>query len=326
MNMNNRFRLIASSGALVALCLFATVARAEWPESTIKWIVPFSPGGANDIIARAAAKGVSERLKRPIIIENKPGAGAVIGTQYVAKSKPDGYTFLIGAAGVVTNTFLYQHLGYADSDLAPVGMIAVAPSVIVVNPSLPASNLTEFVAWAKSQGNKNVNWATAGSGSTPHFVAEMLKESGVANMTIVPYKSGGDSVAAVLGNSVAATSEASIVVLPQIKAGKLKAIATTYEKRISSYPSIPTAIEQGFPGVNIGHWAGLFAPAGTPPAILERMNAELRQVVVRKQFHDAMVPSGVEPAPYTLAEFVSFIARERERLGRLAKNAHMVAE
>lgn len=325
--MNHPFRLLAVAfTALIASSLSATTAHAEWPENTIKWIVPFSPGGANDIIARAAAKGVSERLKSPIIIENKPGAGAVIGTQYVAKAKPDGYTFLIGAAGVVTNSFLYQRLGYADSDLVPVGMIAVAPSVIVVNPGVPAGNLREFVAWAKSQGDKNVNWATAGSGSTPHFVAEMLKESGVTNLTIVPYKSGGDSVAAVLGNNVAATSEASIVVLPHIKAGNLKAIATTYEKRISSYPSIPTAIEQGFSGVNIGHWAGLFAPAGTPPAILERMNAELRAVVESKQFHDAMVPNGVEPAPYTLPEFVSFVARERERLGRLAKNAHMVAE
>jgi tripartite-type tricarboxylate transporter receptor subunit TctC len=115
MNMNSRFRLMASAFAtVIALSLFATAARAEWPETTIKWIVPFSPGGANDIIARAAAKGVSERLKGPIIIENKPGAGAVIGTQYVAKSKPDGYTFLIGAAGVVTNSFLHQHLAYAD--------------------------------------------------------------------------------------------------------------------------------------------------------------------------------------------------------------------
>src|ERR1700687_769299 len=214
MDMNRIFRLIAAASAtLIALILLATAAHAEWPESTIKWIVPFSAGGANDIIARAAAKGVSERLKRPIIVENKPGAGAVIGTQYVAKSKPDGYTFLIGAAGVVTNSFLYREPGYADSDLVPVGMIAVAPSVIVVNPSVPANNLKEFVAWAKTQGG-GINWATAGSGSTPHFVAEMLREAGV-NITIVPYKSGSEGMTAVLANNVHATSEASIVVLPQ---------------------------------------------------------------------------------------------------------------
>jgi tripartite-type tricarboxylate transporter receptor subunit TctC len=288
--------------------------------------VPFSPGGANDLIARAAAEAVSKRLKQPIVIENKPGAGAIVGTAYVAKAKPDGYTFLIGAAGVVTNSMLNKSLPYEDKELVPVGMIAIAPSVIVANPSVPASNLKEFVAWAKTQGDKGVNWATAGSGSTPHFVAEMLKEAGVANLVIVPYKSGSESVTAVLSGSVSATSEASIVVLPYIKAGKLKAIATTYEKRITSYPSIPTAIEQGFPGVRIGHWAGLFAPAGTPSEVLQKMNAELLAAVKSKEFADKLVPSGIEPAPYTLKEFVAFVNGERERLGKIARAAGMKPE
>ncbi|HZQ62085.1 MAG TPA: tripartite tricarboxylate transporter substrate binding protein [Casimicrobiaceae bacterium] len=311
--------------ALAAGALAGT-AQAEWPDHPIKFVVPFAPGGANDLIARAAAEAVSKRLKQPVIIENKPGAGAVIGTAYVAKAAPDGYTFLIGAAGVVTNSFLYKQLPYADSELEPVGMIAVAPSVIVVNPANPSNNLKEFVAWAKAQGSKGVNWSTAGSGSTPHFVAEMLKEAGVDNITIVPYKSGSEGVNAVLSGSVDATSEASIVVLPQIKGGKLKAIATTYTKRISSYPSLPTAIEQGFPMVNIGHWAGLFAPTGTPRAIIERMSAELQAAVKSKEFADRMLPSGIEPVPYSLAEYVSFIRSERERLERIAKKANMKAE
>src|ERR1035438_5134688 len=170
---------------------------------------------------------------------------------------------------------LMKNLPYADSDLVPVGMIAVAPSTIVVNPSVPANNMAEFVAWAKSQGDKGVTWSTAGSGSTPHFVAEMIKEATGANLTIVPYRSGSDGVNAVLSNSVAATSEASIVVLPQIKAGLLRPIATTYEKRISAYPSLMTTAEQGFPTILIGHWAGLLAPRGTPEPIIQRMNTEL---------------------------------------------------
>jgi len=322
--MKRRALMIAAL-ALAAGALAGT-AQAEWPDHPIKFVVPFAPGGANDLIARAAAEAVSKRLKQPVIIENKPGAGAVIGTAYVAKAAPDGYTFLIGAAGVVTNSFLYKQLPYADSELEPVGMIAVAPSVIVVNPANPSNNLKEFVAWAKAQGSKGVNWSTAGSGSTPHFVAEMLKEAGVDNITIVPYKSGSEGVNAVLSGSVDATSEASIVVLPQIKGGKLKAIATTYTKRISSYPSLPTAIEQGFPMVNIGHWAGLFAPTGTPRAIIERMSAELQAAVKSKEFADRMLPSGIEPVPYSLAEYVSFIRSERERLERIAKKANMKAE
>src|SRR5215475_9738959 len=138
---------------LLSLCLIVP-ARAEWPERPVRWIVPFGPGGANDLIARVAAEAVSKRLGQPVIIENRPGAGAVVGTAAVAKSAPDGYTFLISAAGVITNSLLLKNLPYADSELVPVGMIAVAPSIIVVHPSIPASNMSEFVAWAKAQGGK----------------------------------------------------------------------------------------------------------------------------------------------------------------------------
>lgn len=318
-----RARMLQSFLALLAFAAFA--AHAEWPEHSIKWVVPFAPGGANDLIARAAAEGVSRRLGQPIIIENKPGAGAVIGADYVAKSKPDGYTFLIGAAGVITNSLIRKEMPYKDEDLVPVGMIAVAPSVIVVHPSVPAGDLREFVAWAKTQP-KGVNWATAGTASTPHFVAEMLKEAGLSNLVIVPYKSGNEGVTAVLSGNVSATSEASIVVLPQIKAGKLKAIANTYEKRMGAAPTIPTTTDEGFPGVKIGHWAGLFAPKGTPEAIVERMNAELLATVRSKDFADKLVPSGIEPAPYTLPAYVAFINAERERLGRVARKAGMQAD
>jgi tripartite-type tricarboxylate transporter receptor subunit TctC len=320
-----RFLATLAAPAMIALALCnAGAARADWPDHPIRWVVPFGPGGANDLIARAAADAVSKRLGQPVVIENKPGAGAIIGAEAVAKAKPDGYTWLVGAAGVVTNSVLRSDMPYADSDLIPVGMIAVAPSVIVVNPGVPAANLKEFVAWAKTQSG-GINWATAGGGSTPHFVAEMLREAGV-NITIVPYKSGSEGMTAVLSNNVHATSEASIVVLPNVKAGKLKAVATTYSKRISAYDGLPTATEQGFPGVLIGHWAGLFAPKGTPPAIVERMSRELEAAVKSAEFREKMVPSGIEPEPGTTAAFVAFITAERERLSKLAKKANMKAD
>jgi tripartite-type tricarboxylate transporter receptor subunit TctC len=316
---------MAAAVAIVPVLLTSGAARADWPDRTIKWVVPFGPGGANDLIARAAADAVSKRLGQPVIIENKPGAGAIIGADFVAKSKPDGYTFLIGAAGVVTNSLIRKEMPYADSDLVPVGMIAVAPSVIAVHPSVPANNLKEFVAWAKAQGANGVNWSTAGGGSTPHFVAEMLKEAGV-NLNVVPYKSGSEGVTAVISNNVSATSEASIVVLPQVKAGKLKAVATTYSKRITAYDTLPTATEQGYPGVLIGHWAGLFAPKGTPQAIVERMSAELQAAVKSADFREKMVPSGIEPEPGNIAAFMAFISAERDRLGKLASKANMQAD
>ena len=315
-------KLVSRIAALAAVAI-ALPTLAAWPDHPIKWVVPFAAGGANDLIARAAAEGVSKRLGQTVIIENKPGAGTVVGAEFVARSKPDGYTFLIGSSGIVTNSLIRKDMPYQDSDLVPVGMIAVAPSVIIVNPSVPARNLKEFIAWAKAQGPKGVSWATAGMATTPHFVAEMLKEAGVDNLNIIPYKSGGESVTAVISGNVQATSEASIVVLPQIKGGKVKAIADTYDTRITAYKEIPTAIEQGYPGVKIGHWAGLFAPKGTPQAILERMNAEILATVKSAEFQDRLVPQGIEPAPLTLAGYVAFMNAERERLGNIAKKAKM---
>jgi tripartite-type tricarboxylate transporter receptor subunit TctC len=323
--MNSRRLLKAMAAAVVLAALFASgAARADWPDRPIKWVVPFGAGGAQDLISRAAAEAVSKRLGQPVIIDNKPGAGSVIGADYAAKAKPDGYTWLIGGQSVLTNSMIRKDMPYADNDLVPVGMIAVAPSVIAVNPGVPVSNLKELIAWAKTQTG-GIDWATAGSGSTPHFVAEMLREIGV-NINIIPYKSGSEGVTAVMSNNVPATSEASIIVLPQVQGGKLKAIATTYRKRISAYNTLPTAKEQGFPGIDIGHWAGLFAPKGTPAAIIERMSKELEAAVKTTDFHNKMVPSGIEPEPGTTANFVAFLAAERDRLGKLAKKANMQAD
>jgi tripartite-type tricarboxylate transporter receptor subunit TctC len=313
-------RTITFAASLLVCAVAAPAARAEWPDHPIRWVVGFGPGGANDLIARFAAEGVGKRLGQTIVIENRPGAGAVIGTAFVAHSAPDGYTFLVGAASTITNSLLLKDLPYKDEDLVPVGMIAVAPSTIIVHPSVPANNMVEFIAWAKAQGGKGVNWSTAGNGSTPEFVAEMIKEATGVSFTIIPYKSGGDGVNAVLANDVSATSEASIVVLPKIKAGLLKAIATTYEKRISIYPSITTTAEQGYPSVQIGHWAGLYAPRGTPEPIIQRMNAELQGALKTDEVRGKLTATGIEPAGGSVADFVAFMKTERQRLSDLAAN------
>jgi tripartite-type tricarboxylate transporter receptor subunit TctC len=311
---------LAILAALILVHASASSARAEWPDHTIRFIVGFGPGGANDLIARFAAEGVGKQLKQTVVVENRPGAGAVIGTAYVAHSAPDGYTFLVGAASTITNSLILKNMPYADSDLIPVGMIAVAPSTIVVNPSVPANNLKEFVAWAKAQGGKGITWSTAGNGSTPEFVGQMIKEATGISLVIVPYKSGGDSVNGVMSNNVSATSEASIVVIPQIKAGLLKAIATTYTQRISSYPSIPTTAEQGFPSVQIGHWAGLYAPRGTPDLIVQRMNAALQAALKTDEVKGKLIATGIEPAGGSVEDFVHFTTTERKRLSDLATN------
>ena len=319
-------RSVIFAAVILVCAVAAPAARAEWPDRPIHFIVGFGPGGANDLIARFAAEGVGKQLKQTVVVENRPGAGAVIGTAYVAHSAADGYTFLVGAASTITNSLLLKDLPYKDEDLVPVGMIAVAPSTIIVHPSVPANNMAEFIAWAKAQGGKGVNWSTAGNGSTPEFVAEMIKEATGVSFTIVPYKSGGDGVNAVLANNVSATSEASIVVIPKIKAGLLKAIATTYTKRISAYPSISTTTEQGFPTVQIGHWAGLYAPRGTPEPIIQRMNAALQEALKSEEVRGKLIPTGIEPAGGSVADFVAFTKTERQRLSELAAKIKVTKE
>jgi tripartite-type tricarboxylate transporter receptor subunit TctC len=318
-------RFVIFAACLLVCAVAAPAARAEWPDHPIHFIVGFGPGGANDLIARFAAEGVGKQLNQTVVVENRPGAGAVIGTSYVAHSAPDGYTFLVGAASTITNSLILKDMPYKDSDLVPVGMIAVAPSTIIVNPSVPANNMAEFIAWAKAQ-SKGVTWATAGNGSTPEFVGQMLKEATGISLVIVPYKSGGDGVNGVLSNNVSATSEASIVVIPKIKAGLLKAIATTYEKRISAYPSITTTAEQGFPSVRIGHWAGLYAPKGTPEPIIQRMNAALQAALNTDEVKGKLIPTGIEPAGGSVADFVKFTTTERKRLSDLAANMKVSKE
>ena len=311
-------RLLFALAATIA-CLPAVAADA-WPAHTIKFIVPFGPGGANDLVARAAADAAGKQLGQTVIVENKPGAGSVLGADYVAKSAPDGYTFLAGAVGVVTNAMIKKNMPYKESDLVPVGMLAVSPSVIVVPVDSPITDLKSLVAASKV---KPLNFSTAGTGSTPHFVAEMLKFKSGAKLEIIPYKSGSEGVTAVLGKQVDATSEASVVVIPHIKGGKLRGVASTWDKRIVALPDLATAKEQGYPDVFIGHWSGVFAPRGTPEAILEKMSKAVDAAMKSPELRARLSAQGIEPVGGTRASFVQFIAGEKARLGPVAKAADM---
>ncbi len=292
-----------------------------WPSKPIRFVVPFGPGGANDLVARAVAEAASKQLGQPIIVENKPGAGSVLGADIVAKAAPDGYTFLTPAAGVVTNAMIRARMPYQEADLVPVAMLAVSPSVIVVPADSPIKDLKGFIAASKA--GQGLNFSTAGTGSTPHFVAEMLKFKSGAKLQVVPYKSGSEGMVAVIGKQVDATSEASVVVLPQIKGGKLRAIASTWNRRIAALPDLPTAQEQGFPNVLIGHWSGVFAPKGTPVEILDKMNKAVDTALKSPELRARLIPQGIDPIGGTRAEFVKFIADEKARLAPIAKAAEM---
>jgi tripartite-type tricarboxylate transporter receptor subunit TctC len=295
-----------------------------WPTKPIRLVVPFSAGGANDLMARAAAEGASRTLGQPVIVENKPGGGTTLGADIVAKAAPDGYTFLISAAGVISNSMIKKTMPYKDADLVPVAMIGLAPSVILVPADAPYKDLKEFIAASKK--GEGFHWATAGTGSTPHFVSGVLQTKYGAKLDIIPYKSGSESITAVLGKQVEATSEASIVALPYIKSGKLKALADTWTSRISAYPELSTAAEQGFGELRIAHWAGIHAPHGTPPAILDKMSAAVDVAMKTPAIAERLKGVGIEPIGGTRASFNKFVDEERARLGAVVKATGMKDE
>ena len=317
-----RRSLMASAIATACIATLAGNVQAAdtWPSHPIRFVVPFSAGGANDLLARAAAEGASKALGQSIIVDNKPGAGAVLGTDVVAKSAPDGYTFLVSAAGVISNSMI-RKVSYKDSDLTPVAMIGLAPSVIIVPANSPYKDLKDFVA--KSKTGAGLHFGTAGNGSTPHFVEGLLVSKYGAKLDLVPYKSGSESVTAVLGNQIEATSEASIVVLPYLKSGKLRALATTWTQRISAYPDLPTAVEQGFGEIKIAHWAGVHAPAGTSPDIMDKMAAAIDKAMKDPKTIERLRGMGIEPIGGTRASFGKFVDEERTRLGEVVKATGM---
>ena len=314
-----------AAGLLVACsaAFAASPALADWPDKPITFVAPFSAGGANDLVARIIAKAVGTTLNQTVIVENRPGAGGVVGAAHVARSPTDGYTYLVGSNGTVTNSLIRSDQPYKDDALTPVALLSITPSVIVANPSNPAKDLKDFVELAKKAKTDRITFSTAGNGSTPHFVAEMVKEATGLPVEPIAYKSGSEGVTAVIGNQVDATSEASIVTLPLIQSGKLKALATTWDKRMASAPDIPTTAEAGFPAIRIGHWAGLFAPTGTPADVLDKMNAAVEKSLQSKEVQDALRQSSIEPGGGSRASFVDFAASERERLGKVVKNGHM---
>ena len=312
----------STSIIVTAMWVASTVHAQAWPNRPIKFVVPFAAGGANDLMARAAAEGASRVLGQPVVIDNKPGAGSTLGAEFVAKSAPDGYTFLISAAGVISNHMIKKSMPYKEADLVPVAMIAVAPSIIVAPPNATYNNLREFVEASKKEPG-GFNFATAGTGSTPHFVAEVLKTKYGANLQVVPYKSGNESATAIMGGQVQATSEASIVSLPKVKGGKMKALAETWTKRISVYPELTTATEQGFPEINIVHWAGIHAPSGVPTDILDKLAAAVDAAMKTPEAANRLKASGIEPIGGTRASFVQFVAEERARLAAIIKISGM---
>ena len=294
-----------------------------WPAKQITIVVPFAPGGNIDIVGRTIGKELALILKQPIIIENRPGAGGMVGATYVAKSKPDGYTFLVSSNGLVTTTLIRNDQQHKDEELVPVSLLTIAPSVIIANNNNPASNLKEFITNLKASKDNRVVFATPGVGTTPHFVSALLKIATDVDIEPIPYKSGNDTVTALIGGQVQLASESTQVVTSKIKAGMVKALAVTYDQRSSSLPDVPTTKELGYPSIFITHFVGMMAPAGTPTDILEKMNQANQKALQSPEVRTIFNNAGTLVVGGSRASFAEYMQKERERLKVVALDAKM---
>jgi len=315
-----RFARIAGLAMLVAATALPGVAGAQdWPSRPIRIIVPFPPGQGADIIGRLLAEGLAPVLGQPLVVENKPGAGSMIGTAFAAKAPADGYTLLIGGtSAIVINPHLFQKLDYRLSDFAPITNVASLPMIICVANDVPARSIPELIALARQRPGQ-LTYGSSGIGSAHHLVQALFAEAAGIRISHVPYSGSAASMRDLIGGRITMLADTLPAVMPSVRAGKVRALGITSSKRSPFIPELPTVAEQGVPGYEAIAWAGLFAPAGTPEPILQRLNTEVVKLLktpeAQKRFHDLFMPTIGD----SRADFAAFLKTEYERWGRAVK-------
>jgi tripartite-type tricarboxylate transporter receptor subunit TctC len=303
----------------------AAVPAQSYPAKPIRFVVGFPPGGGNDIIARMVGAKMQESWGQPVVIDNKPGANSIIATEFVAKSAPDGYTLLVNATGGMSvNPVLYTTLPYDPlKDFVPISMVGSFPLVLAVNPSVPARSVQELVAYAKANPGK-LNYS---AGSTAFQVAtEMFKQMTGIDVRHIPYKGSAASITAVIAGDVQMTIVDTPPLVPQIKGGRVRALAVTSAKRAGAMPDLPTIAESGVPGYEMVLWIGVFAPAGTPREIADKLNAEVVRIVNLPDIREKLDGMGVDPLGNSSEQVAEWIRREIARFGPVAKAAGIKAD
>jgi tripartite-type tricarboxylate transporter receptor subunit TctC len=307
---------------VIGASLANVVLAQDYPSRPIRIIVPFPAGGTNDFLARQIGQIMGKALAQQVLIENRAGAGGNIGADLAAKSKPDGYTLLMGTGGThAINPHLYPNMPYdAQKDFAPILLVATLPNLLVVHPSVPAKDVAELIALARAKPGQ-LAFASAGNGTTGHLSGELFKKLAGVDMIHVPYKGSAPAVTDLVGGQVQVMFDNIAVSLQQIRAGKLRALAVTGLKRSPVLPDIPTIAEAAIPGYNITSWFGLYAPAGTPPRIVERLNKEANRTLADKAFRQRLMDRGIEPAGGTTEHFAAFMQAESAKWGKIVKDS-----
>ena len=298
----------------------------SYPNRPIRLVVPFAPGGTNDIAGRIVAEKMSEHLGQPIVVDNRAGANMVVGCEIVSNASPDGYTLLIVGAGFAVNPSLRKKLPY-DSirDFSPVGLVGGGPYLMVVHPTVPAKTLGEFINWVKSRGGQ-VAYASTGTGSPPHLAAELLRVTANLQMTHVPYKGGGAVLPDLMAGRVSMFFGSITTLKPQVDAGKIRAIGVTTVKRSPAMPDVPTFIESGLKDYEVDGWYGFLMPGKTPKPIVSRLSAELRNALNDADTRKRFAQRGMDPLPSTPEEFGALIRSEIKKWARVLQDAGIKPE
>jgi tripartite-type tricarboxylate transporter receptor subunit TctC len=310
--------------AIVAALLPLAAYSQAFPSKAIKIIVPYSPGGTTDLVARLVAQKLSERLGQPVVVDNKPGANGMIGSDLVAKSPPDGYTLGIASPGShAANASLYKTMTYDTvKDFTPVTLAVSAPMLLVAHPSLGVSNVRELIAAAKAKPG-TISYASGGSGSSQHLAMELLKSMAGIEMTHVPYKGSAASYPDLLGGTVKLEMDVLPTSLPHVKGGRLKVLATGAAKRLPMLPDVPTVAESGIPGYESSAWYGFVAPANLPPEVLQKLNAEIVRALREPDVLEKLTGAGVIVVAGTPQEFATHIRSEMDKAARIVKAANI---
>jgi tripartite-type tricarboxylate transporter receptor subunit TctC len=312
------------AAAAAAMLPIPTLAQTDvWPNRPIRFISPFPPGGAADLLTRIMADELRNPLQQSTLVENRSGVGGAVGSEFVARSAPDGYTWLLASTGPFAITPELVRLTFEPSrDLAPVAMVAGVPSVFAVHPSVPANNMAELIALARAQPGR-LSYASGGTGSATHLFVELLKQMAGLDILHVPYRGSGPSITDTVAGRVQFLCDTLPASLGHIREGRLRAVGMTTAARHPALPDVPTVAESGVPGYEAVGWYGMAAPAATPPALIARMNAEVNRLLTQPALRERLAGLGADPLPMTPAAFGAFIAEDRARWGRVIRDGNI---
>jgi len=315
------FLATAAAVALAVGMVVPTSVQAQtFPSKPVKLVVPFPPGGSLDNIGRLLAQKLSEAWGQQVVVENRPGAGGNVGADFVAKSPPDGYAVVMGALSThAVNPSLYAKMPFdAEKDFAPLSLVAITPNVLIVRTESPIRSVSDLIAYAKANPGK-VNFGSGSNGSAGHLAGELFKVETGTDVAHIPYKGGAPALQALLAGDTQFMFDNLANAMAQVKGGRVRAIAVTTKDRSKLAPELPTMAEQGLPGFDISTWFGLMAPAGTPPDVVAKWNADLVKTLNSPDVREKMLAQGADPTPMTTAEFASFMAQERAKYARIVK-------